>query len=119
MAVTLTPVQVRAYAPQFADVEQYPDAMVQAVLDECPLHLEGFGTEAQQVSAWRLWTCHTLTVQSPDAAGAAGPVVAQSVGRVSVQFGGASVLAGSYSRTAYGQRLQNLIDANFGGPLVC
>lgn len=118
MAATLTPAQVRAYAPQFTSVTLYPEAMVQAVIDECPLYLAGFGTEAQQVSAWRLWVCHTLTVQSPDAAGAAGPVVAQAVGRVSVQYGGASVLAGAYSRTAYGQRLEDLITANFGGPIV-
>lgn len=118
MAASLTVAQVRAYAPQFADATAYPEAMVQAVIDECPLALDLFGTDAQQVSAWRLWVCHTLTVQSPDAAGAAGPVVGQAVGRVSVQFGVASVTAGPYSRTSYGQRLQALIDANFGGPIV-
>ena len=119
VAVALTPAQVRTYAPQFANVTTWPDATIQAIIDDCPLLLSVFGSsDAEQLRAWRLWVCHTLTVQSPDAVGAAGPVVAQAVGRVSVQYGATSLTAGQYSRSSYGQRLQDLIDACCSGTLV-
>ncbi len=119
MTASLTTAQVRAYAPQFASAVAFPDGLIQAVIDECPLYLEGFGaTDVAQVSAWRLWVCHTLTVQTPEQSVAGGPVIHQAVGRVVVQNAPGAVGAGLYGRTSYGQRLQELINAIFGGPIV-
>lgn len=121
---TLTPEDIRSFAPQFADATEFPDALIQAWLDDVgtELQLDLFGDDRAQKSVWRLWVCHKLTVTRPGSAAAGGPLTSKTVGRVSAAYGaGPSTLTGSaadYARTSYGQQLQGRIDATFCGPLV-
>jgi hypothetical protein len=122
-APTLSVQDIKDFAPELANAG---DARIQIWIDDCPLDLAGFGTELpKQKSAWRLWVCHKLTVtKSGRVIGAAGPVVSEQVGQVSVQYselGQGKTKSASQNdlmSTSYGRELQVRIDACFGGVRV-
>lgn len=120
---TLSVQDIKDFAPELANLG---DARIQIWIDDCPLYLPGFGSEVgPQKSAWRLWVCHKLTVTgNARSVRAAGPVMQEAVGQVSVQYAATGVgqsksaSVNDFGRTTYGQELQSRIDAAFGGPRV-
>ena len=109
MAVTVA--QVRAFDRSFDDPVRFPDQLIQTYLDQCGvwLSLPKFGTAADTAQLY--WTCHQLTAQADGAAGKAGPVSAQSVGDVKVNYASTNILFKSpdYNLTTYGTNLLRLM----------
>jgi hypothetical protein len=114
MAATVA--DVRALGATFADVDAYPDALIQTWLDLAGsfLSLPRFGSKASV--AQKLWTAHYITTAfAADPDSQAWRTAGKRVGDVSVNYAAPSTVmdmsmtANNLARTAYGLLLWQLL----------
>lgn len=115
--MTLTIAQFREQFPEFASSSTYPDAVVQARLNQAYLMLpaERWDTALDLGAGW--FVAHYLALGKMAAANAAapgsvsGPVTSKSVGGVSVSYDTSSSIysdAGHWNITLYGRQFWDL-----------
>lgn len=102
MAIALTPEEVKAFAPEFAAVE---DSEVQSYIDIAQEFIcESKWGEVKAKKALMLLTCHFLKDMGLGAGGsssASGPVTMEKVGDLQRSYGSATLSKGSTSEQLF------------------
>lgn len=117
---TCTPTDFRVRFPEF-DEPTYPDARVQLFIEDATATVSTKCPNSELMICYL--TAHLLTVGNQSAAGDGGtikPLASESVGDVSVSYGGASGdnPRDNFYSTIYGQRFLDLRKNCIGRPLI-
>lgn len=127
--MTVTSLSFRVMFPEFTDSVKFPDAQINAWLDQAPNQLNTNRLGKSYDLAVMLFIAHNIVlsaraVVSASGSGvpgqAQGPVSSKTVDKVSVSFDtGATAIgrAGAWNATSYGQRLYTLLRACGAGPI--
>lgn len=115
MAVTAA--QVKAFAPEFADVA---DTIINTWLGWAPGYIlpATFGTDTDQGTM--LWTCHVLTRTANGAAISGGPVTKDQVGPATRENAVATgyMVTTDWGYSGYGQQLLALVRRYTAGGFI-
>lgn len=127
--MAVTSASFRTMFPEFTDTAKFPDAQINAWLDQAPNQLSASRLGKSYDLAVMLFIAHNIVLSARAVASAAGsgvpgqatgPVSSKSVDKVSVSYDtGATAIgrAGAWNATSYGQRLYTLLRACGAGPL--
>lgn len=116
-----------ALFPEFNDSSAYNQATINAWIEQAYANLNPRGLRAQLDLAAGLYVAHNVVLGKRETLAAngnqivgetRGPVVAKSIGKVSVSYAPTASIdgAGIYNATSYGQRLWALLVAAASGP---
>ncbi len=122
MTVTVTiptAVSIKTRFPEFADVT---DANVEFAIEEARLEVGSNWTVGYDLAIVYLVAHYVAAaVAASDRASAGGEIASESIGRLSVSYAQSSSAEATHadkSSTSYGQRYLDLLQKNFGGPVV-
>jgi hypothetical protein len=123
MAITVTPADIRNFAPEF-DSAELTDPRIQIYIDmaDGEINEDAWGSRAK--TAEILLTCHMLKMAGANASSTGtGPITGMSVGDVSVQYAAPQVsavgLEASLAMSKYGLEYARLVKLAAFGAEVC
>jgi len=119
--MSCTPTDFRTRFTEFSDDIQYPDARIQLFIDDATATVNAKCPNSNLMICYL--TAHLLVVGTQSASGDDGtikPVASESVGDVSVSYGGArgDNPRDNFYSTIYGQRFLDLKKNCIGRPII-
>lgn len=108
--------------PEFADVD---DAVVEFAIEEARLEVGSNWTSGYNVAIVYLtahYVASSVASSMSGGTGDAGPIASESIGRLSISYanqsGNTTATHGDVTTSSYGRRYDELLQRNFGGPVV-
>ncbi len=126
MTITVTiptATSIKLRFPEFADVD---DAIVEFAIEEARLGvrdnwLVGYNIAIVYLTAH--YVASSIAASAAGGTGSDGDIASETIGRLSITYAQTShtpstAVAGDTSTTSYGRRYDELVERNFGGPVI-
>lgn len=124
MTVTVTiptATSIKTRFPEFADVD---DAVIEFAIEEARLEVTSNWTTGYNLAIMYLtahYVASSIAASASGGTGDSGEIASESIGRLSITYAkpqNANAVHSDTSTTSYGQRYDELMQRNFGGPVV-
>lgn len=119
MAVTVTRPTVKSIKTRFPEFADTDDSVVEFAIEEAMLEIGTNWTTAYNIAVVYLTAHFIASAVAQSEAGSGGDIASESFGRISISYAQGSVATQSdKSTSSYGERYMELLNRNFGGPVV-